>query len=171
MNNKFYFRNIISILILSCIISACSNVRYTYYSKRKVPFTPPEEVNYTKPFPSKPFLAQSEAKVRENSLEKKNEVPAKPVATNSVKTNAVSKPEPEKVSNEFDISKFFSEHKYIIKASEADGLDDRTMIIVLLVILILIVLALIGDGLLWLLWLALVVLLILALIKYLGLFS
>ena len=165
------FRPVICILILACIVASCSNVRYTYYAKRKVAYTPPEEIKYAKTIPSKPFLTQSGETLKENHAQKKNETPEQPIAKNNSKKNAVSQSEPQKIVNDFDINKFFREHKHIIKA-KADGmLDDRTTIIVLLVILILVLLALVGDGLLWLLWLAVLVFLILLLIRYLGLFG
>lgn len=173
MRNPFSFsiKSFLFFLLTAFLLSSCSQVHYTYYKKHKVPYSAPEEIKLAKAIPVKPFLSEAETKLKENPVQIKNEPVQKSIAKKSDKKNIVNSPEVEKPESGFDFNKFFREHKKIIKARGADGLDDRTMIIVLLVVLILIVLALAGDGLLWLLWLAVLVLLIFALIKYLGLFG
>jgi len=165
-------KSILLVITAAFLVASCGPVRYTYYKKHNVPSAAGENVKFAKAIPSKPFLAQSEAVLKEIPEQDKNVVPEKADAKVSDTKNSAGKPEPEKISSGFDTEKFFREHKLDIKKKGGDGmLDDRTTIIVLLVILILVLLALVGDNLLWLLWLALVVLLILALIKYLGLFG
>ncbi|HLG33241.1 MAG TPA: hypothetical protein VI757_00045 [Bacteroidia bacterium] len=174
MRNTFSFslKCVFFFLLTAFLFSSCSQVHYTYYKKHKVPYSAPEEIRLAKAIPVKPFLTETETTLKESPAQIKNETAKKSVAKNSDKTNVVSRPESQKIASDFDINKFFREHKLEIKKKGGEGmLDDRTTIIILLVILILVLLALIGDGLLWLLWLALLVLLILALIKYLGLFG
>ena len=173
MNGKFSIslKTILLLITVAFLFASCSQIHYTYYKKHKVPYNAPEEIKLAKAIPVKPFITETETKLKENPAQIKNEPVKKSIAKKSDKKNIVTPPVVEKPGSGFDINKFFREHKNILKAKGGDGLDDRTMIIVLLVVLILIVLALAGDGLLWLLWLAVLVLLIFALIKYLGLFG
>lgn len=164
-------KSFVWIAVILFLFSSCSSVHYTYYNKRKVPYTAPEEVKFAKAVPSKPFLSQTETALRENPVQQKSNEAEKPVARNQSRENSVSKQEAEKISSSFDIQKYFSEHKFVLQAKDGGNIDQRTMIIVLLVVLILVLLALLGDGIFWLLWLALLILLVYALLKYLDLLN
>ena len=174
LNSMNFFQFLKSILFFFCavlLISSCSNVRYTYYYKHKVPYTAPAEPKFAKAIPAKPFLTQTETALKQSQPEagkkmSSNSTYAKP----NYKAELNKQAEQKKVSNDFDIGKYFQEHHPVIIAKDNITIDNRTLMIVLLVVLILILLSLI-PGALWLLWVALLVLLILVLVKYLGLFG
>ena len=165
---KNIFKPVLGLAVIACLLSACSNLKYTYYNKHKVPYAAPREAKQVDAIPVKPFIAQTETALKENPQEKKNEAPEKLVAKKAGRKKSVIAPEQEKAPNGFDISKFFREHKYTIKAKSGDTIDNRTLMIALIVALILIVLALTGDSLLLLLWLAILIILVVFLMRYLD---
>ena len=162
---------ILFFLAAAILISSCGNVRYTYYNKHKVPYTAPAEPKFVKAIPTKPFLAQTETALKQ-SQPKANEKAASKNSNikQNIKAELTNQPEHKKAANDFDIEKYFREHRTVITANDSVTIDNRTLIIVLLVVLILALLSLI-PGAIWLLWVAILVLLILVLIKYAGLFN
>jgi len=170
MKFKQIIRAALVLIIGTFLLSSCSNIRYTYFTKHKVPYTPPPDIKFAKAIPSKPFIAQTENAIKEKPGTTKSNMVKNTTTNKSAENPSLSKPAEEKLPNEFDIAKYFEEHRKEIIARDNVNIDNRTLLIVLLVVLILVLLSFI-PGALWLLWVALLVLLIIVLIKYLGLFS
>ncbi|MBK5283972.1 MAG: hypothetical protein JJE25_01085 [Bacteroidia bacterium] len=158
------------LFITAFLLSSCSHIRYSYYTKHKVPYPPPPDAKFAKAIPAKPFITQVESALKEKPVSPKNNTVKNTATEKSADNPKLNKPAQEKLPNEFDIAKYFEEHRKEIIAGDNVNIDNRTLLIVLLVVLILILLSFI-PGALWLLWVALLVLLIILLIKYLGLFS
>ena len=164
---------IIFCLIFSAFLfSSCSNLRYTYYSKHKVPFSPSAEAPFVKAIPAKPFLAQTPAALKQKPLSAEQNFSAvnNPIRKEE-KIETGNQPAAEKFSNQFDIKKYFKENQIMIRKGSGSGMDNRTLVIILIIVIALIIVGSVSQGLLWLIWVGLLALLILLLIKYFGLFG
>src|SRR5207253_2965325 len=55
---------IILLTITSMLMSSCSGVKYSYFSKQRVPYTASGETKRASPIPAKPFLNQTENELK-----------------------------------------------------------------------------------------------------------
>ena len=165
---------VITVLLftISILLTSCSEMRYTYFNKQKVPYTVPGETKLAKAVPAKPFLTRSENELKEkNSLAGNKDNAQKKVTENSVQKKAAAPATMEQIFNDINIAKFVPKDYKGIQSQNSSNDDDHTLLVVLLIVLILVVISLLGDGLLWLIFLALLILLIYFLVKYLGIFN
>ncbi len=162
---------ILLVTITSLLMTSCTGVKYTYFNKQKVPHTAPEETKFAKAIPAKPFLSQSENKLKEKiSLAGDKNDKQKTVAENDIQKKVSPPSKLEQILNEINIAKYVPrENKGIQSENKTHG-DDQSLLIVVLVVLIIVLIALIGD-ILGLLFLAVLVLLVYFLVKYLGVFN
>jgi len=152
-------------------MTSCSGVRYTYFDKKKVPYTASEEIKLAKTIPVKPFLNKTESELKEKTASTPDKsTKQKDVAIDNGKKKAAAPASLQQIFNEKNIAKYNPlQYKNIL--SEKNTHEDRELMIVILIVLILIVIALLGDNLIWLLFLALLIFLIYILVKYLGIFN
>src|SRR5689334_12470879 len=158
------------VAVTSLLMTSCSGVRYTYFDKKKVPYTASEEIKLAKTIPVKPFLNKSESELKEKTASTPGNSSKQEATPDNNKKKSSTPAKLQQIFNEKNIAKYNPlQNKNIL--SEKNTHEDRELMIVILIVLILIVIALLGDNLIWLLFLALLIFLIYILVKYLGIFN